>query len=205
MNESQFKNICNLSTNFFQILKDEYNIYLSDRKKEFIDNLNIFKFYKVINDSKMPNIFFLGGTYYLNSYYDLSNIESFIPFLCFSSIVSNINPLKIGLIEEEIVYLNNKYNLDIKTNFPDELEVASIVSQSILNNIPFKVIFKDSDSDIVNYLQEETSSDIAICYYSVSKQMKNMRKVDDYFNVNKRLDYSNICDYLYDFIGRKVK
>ena len=117
----------------------------------------------------------------------------------------NLNPLKIGLIEEEILYLNDKYNLDIKTNFNNELEVARIVSRSLLNNIPFKVVFKESDSDIVNYLQEESQSDTAICYYNVSRQMKNMRKVDDYFNSSKEIDYSNICDYLYDFIGRKLK
>ena len=205
MDENRFKNICELSINFFRILTDEYGIYLSDKKKEFLDKIDIFKFYKVINDSSLPNIFFLGGTCYLNSYYDLNNIESLIPFLCFSSIISNLNPLKIGLIEEEILYLNDKYNLDIKTNFNNELEVARIVSRSLLNNVPFKVVFKESDSDIVNYLQEESQSDTAICYYNVSRQMKNMRKVDDYFNSSKEIDYSNICDYLYDFIGRKLK
>lgn len=205
MDENMFKNICNLSIEIFQILKKEYSIYLSDKKKEFIDKIDILKFYKIVNNSNLPNIFFIDNTCYLNTYYDLNNIELMVPYLCFVSIVNNINPLKIGLIEKEISFLRDKYNLNIKNNFQSELEVANIVSKSILNNIPFKVIFKESDSDIVNYLQEETSSDIAICYYSISKQMKSIRKNNDYFNPSIVPDYSSICDYLYDFIGTKVK
>ena len=204
MNENKFKSICSLSYEFFKVLKDEYSIYLSSSKKEFMNKFDVFKFYKIINDVNLPRIFYMGETYYLNSYYNLDDIESFIPFLCLNSLVSNLNPLKIGLIEEELSYLKGKYNLNINTNFDREAEVASIVSKSLLNNIPFKVVFKESDSDIVNYLQEETNSEVALCYYSISKQMKGIRNNKDYYCIED-VDYSSVIDYLYDFIGAKVR
>ena len=205
MDENKLSEIYDLSTKIFDILKKEYEIYLSSSKKEFLSNLDISKFYKVINKRNMPSIFYIGDTYYLNTYYNLDNILSIVPFLCLSSLVTNLNPLKIGLIEEELLSLKDKYNLDIAINYPRELEVAKIVSSGILNDIPFKIIFKDSDTEIVNYLQEEINSSCAFCYYNVSKQMKKIRVGSNYFNKEDDIDYSLVIDYLYDFIGHKVK
>ena len=205
MSEDVINHMCSLSQEFFKIIKEEYSIYLSEEKKNFLNNVDISKLYKIISNSELPNIFYLGGTYYFNNYYKFENIEKMIPFLCLSSIISNLNPLKIGLIEVELLNLKIKYNLNIDINFASELEVADIVSRSLLNNIPFKIIFKDSDSDIVNYLQEEENSEIALCYYNVSKQMKYLRNKINDFQSNINIDYSTIIDYIYDFIGTKVR
>lgn len=202
---NELSSICSLSLEVFKILKREYNIYLSNEKIEFIDNLEINKFYKKINNSYLPPIFFIGNTYYLNSYYNLTNIENLVPFLCLSSLVNNLNPLKVGLIEKELDYLYDKYNITGNTYFPKEKEIADIVSKTILEDIPFKVIFKDTDTDIINYLVEEKGSNEAIIYYNVSKKMKDIKNNNDIFNFNDKLDYTSVEDYLYDFIGNKIK
>ena len=203
--DNKLSNIYNLSLEVFKILKDEYSIYLSKEKKEFLENLNINNFYKVVNNSYLPSIFYIGDKYYLNSYYNLDNLESLIPFLCLASLTSNLNPLKIGLIEEELLYLKDKYNLDIDTYFKEELEIAKLVSKSVLLDVPFKIIFKESDIDIVNYLVEEKGSNDGLIYYNISKKMKEIREKDDYFTKEKNFDYEEVKDYLYDYIGSKVK
>jgi len=202
---NKISSICSLSLEVFTILKKEYEVYLSEDKKDFLNKLNIDNFYKVINNTYLPPIYFIGDKYYLNSYYNLDNIESLVPFLCLSSLVTNLNPLKIGLIEKELLDLKDKYDLNIKTYFKEELEIADIVSKTLLVDIPFKVIFKESDVDIVNYLVEDASSDIGLTYYNISKKMKDIRKNTDYFSFNSNINYEEVKDYLYDFIGNKVR
>ena len=202
---NKISSICSLSLEVFTILKKEYEVYLSEEKKDFLNKLNIDNFYKVINNTYLPPIYFIGDKYYLNSYYNLDNIESLVPFLCLSSLVTNLNPLKIGLIEKELLDLKDKYDLNIKTYFKEELEIADIVSKTLLVDIPFKVIFKESDVDIVNYLVEDASSDIGLTYYNISKKMKDIRKNTDYFSFNSNINYEEVKDYLYDFIGNKVR
>lgn len=202
---NKISSICSLSLEVFTILKKEYEVYLSEEKKDFLNKLNIDNFYKVINNTYLPPIYFIGDKYYLNSYYNLDNIELLVPFLCLSSLVTNLNPLKIGLIEKELLDLKDKYDLNIKTYFKEELEIADIVSKTLLVDIPFKVIFKESDVDIVNYLVEDASSDIGLTYYNISKKMKDIRKNTDYFSINSTINYEEVKDYLYDFIGNKVR
>ncbi len=202
---NKLSSICSLSLEVFTILKKEYNIYLSKEKEDFLDKLDINNFYKIINNAYLPPICFIGDKYYLNNYYNLDNIEGLVPFLCLASLVNNLNPLKIGLIEEELLYLKDKYNLNINVYFNEELEVANIVSKKLLLDIPFKVIFKDSDIDIVNYLVEESNSIIGLVYYNVSKKMKDIRKNRDLFSVNSDINYEEVKNYLYDFIGSKVR
>jgi len=202
---NKISSICSLSLEVFTILKKEYEVYLSEEKKDFLNKLNIDNFYKVINNTYLPPIYFIGDKYYLNSYYNLDNIESLVPFLCLSSLVTNLNPLKIGLIEKELLDLKDKYELNIKTYFKEELEIADIVTKTLLVDIPFKVIFKESDVDIVNYLVEDASSDIGLTYYNISKKMKDIRKNTDYFSFNSNINYEEVKDYLYDFIGNKVR
>ncbi|MBR3660958.1 MAG: hypothetical protein IKN63_03530 [Bacilli bacterium] len=203
--ENKLKEICRLSLDIFTIIKEEYSIYLSPEKGKFLANLNIDNFYKIINKASLPEIFFMGDKYYLNSYYNFNNIEKLIPFLCLSSLITNLNPLKIGLIEVELSYLKNKYNLDIDTYFVKELEVANLVNEAMLINVPYKVIFKESDSDIFSYLTEELGSNYAICYNNVSLAMKKIWGNRNYFKEHKEIDYLEVIDYIYTFIINKVK
>lgn len=198
---NNLSSICSLSLEIFTIIKKEYSIYLSEEKQKFLNKLDINNFYKIINNSYLPPIYFIGDKYYLNDYYNLDNINTLVPFLCLAALINNLNPLKIGLIEEEILNLKDKYNINCNTYFSNELEIAEIVSKTILSDIPFKVIFKDSDTDIVSYLVEEKGSNIGITYYNVSKKMKEIKK--NYFD--KNVDYSIVKDYLYDFISNRIR
>ena len=202
---NDLESIYNLSLEVFEILKKEYTIYLSKEKKEFLDNLNITNFYKIINNTYLPSIYFIGDKYYLNNYYNLDNIEELVPFLCLASLVNNLNPLKIGLIELELLSLKDKYNLNINTYFKEELDIAKLVSKVILDDIPFKVIFKETDTDIVNYLQIEKDSNYGLIYYNVSKKMKELKNNKDFFSKNINNNYEEVKDYLYDFIGNKIR
>jgi len=205
MNNNILENIYELSDQLFKIIKDEYKLFFNKEQIIFLDNLDIKNLYKIINNKKLPRIFYLDNKYYLNDYYNLENIEKLVPFMCFSFLIKNINPLKIGLIEEEIKYLKDKYELDIENIFSSELEVAELLSQGLLNDLPFKVVFKDSDLDIINYLTEESGSKFGLFYASISKEMKKIKKEKDYFNFDDKVDYSNITDIIYDFISKKVR
>ena len=203
--EKKIENICHLSLDIFTIIKQEYSMYLSKEKLDFLNKLKIENFYKIINNPYLPAIYFIGDKYYLNSYYKLENIEKLIPFLCLASVVSNLNPLKLGLIEEELLELKEKYNLNIDIIFAKELDVASLISKSILMNVPFKLIFKESDADIFNYLEEELGSKYALCYYNVSHEMKKIRGNSEIFDFSFDYDYTSVFDYIYDFISNKVR
>ena len=203
--KNKLENICRLSLDIFTIIRNEYSIYLSSEKKDFLDKLDVNNFYKIVNDASLPIVFFMGDKYYLNAYYNLDNIEKLVPFLCLASLVTNLNPLKLGLIEVELLYLKNKYDLDINTYFVNEFEVADLINEAILINVPSKVIFKENDSDIFSYLTEELGSNYALCYYNVSSSMKKIRGNENYFSDFKERDYSEIIDYLYQFISNKVR
>ena len=205
MKSLDLTNIYSLSLKIMTILKEEYKVYLSEDKLKFLNNLDVFKFYKNVDEKNMPLFYYFGNKYYINCNIDINYFEQLVPFLCLSSLCSNLNPLKIGLIEEELLYLKDKYQLNIKTNFKKELEVSSIVSQSILKDVPFKVIFKETDSDIVNYLIEECGGKIGMCYLDVSKKMKMIRKNNYYLFENDDVDYSEVLDFLYSFISNKTK
>lgn len=199
--DNQLSSMCSLSLEMFTVIKQEYSIYLDDERIKFIDELDINNFYKFIDDETLPQFFYLGNAYYINKHYNLNIIE-YVPFLCLSSLCPNLNPLKIGLIEEELEYLNEKYNLNIRTLFNKELEVGKIITSSILSNVPYKVIFKESDVDIVNYLNEECGSKTGLFYFQISKMMKDLRKNN---NFNDDINYQEIIDLIYDFISAKVR
>jgi len=195
-----FDDIYNLSQKIFTLIKSEYSIYLNKDKLKFLNDLDVHKFYKIVNDKEMDKIFYLGDICYINEYYDI-NILEMVPFFCLASLVSNLNPLKIGLIEQELKYLNDKYQLNILPHFKNELEVASLVSKTLLNNVPFKIIFKESDADIVQYLTEEIGSQKALYYSSISKIMKE--KTYSLFEENT--NYDEIIDNLYEYVSNKSR
>lgn len=203
MKYNDLNNIYSLSLKIFTILKEEYSKYLSKDKLEFLDNLDIFKFYKII-DNKETSLYYFGNVYYINSNFDINLLEQLVPFLCFSALCSNINPLKIGLIEKELIYLKEKYELPIKTYFYNELNIADLVSKTLLSTITDKIVFKENDADIVNYLTKDLGSKYGICYSNVSKNMKQIKeKSNDFWKNN--IDYNNVSDIIYDFISEKIR
>lgn len=203
--EIDLSNIYSLSLKIFTILKEEYSIYLSKDKLDFLNNLDIFKFYKLIDNKDLPPIYYLGDTYYINSNFDLNLLEQYVPFLCLSSLCSNLNPLKIGLIEKELVYLKDKYELNINTYFIKELEIADLISKTILSDISYKLLFKDSDADIVKYLISNSDSKIGMIYLKISKTMQETRKETYIYDNKIDIDYSKTFDIIYEFINEKTK
>ena len=109
----------------------------------------------------------------------------------------------MGFIECELLYLKDKYNLDIETIFSNELEIANVLSKGLLEDIPDKIIFKDSDIEIVNYLNNEYGIKVGMLYYDLSSNMKKLKNKSDYYDINKIIDYSSILDNLYGFISNK--
>ena len=190
----ELNNIYSTSLKLFTIIKEEYNIFLTDEQKIKIENIDIFHFYKIIKDKDLPPFYYLKDMYYLNSYYNIDFID-YLPFICLSYLCNNLNPLKIGLIELELKQLKDKYALKYKNYHEKETEVADIVSKKILNNIPYKVIFLDNDSDIVSYLVEEKGSKIGLLYAKISKQMKEI----------KNNDYKDVIDNLYEYVSSKIR
>ncbi len=200
--------ICSLSLEMFTIIKENYSMFLSKEKKEFIDNLDIKSFYKIINKESFPPIYYLDGVYYINTFYDQDNLDELVSFLCLRSLCGSINPLKIGLIENEVKKLKEKYNLKATFIYHEkEMEVAEIVSSILLKDLPFNIIFKDTDSDIVDYLVEEKGSRDACFYSKISLLMKEKYQnyKNDYKSFYKDLNYSDIIDNIYDFFSNKVK
>lgn len=187
-------NIYSISLKLFTIIKEDYDIYLTEDKKKFLENLDIFHFYKVINDKDLPMIDYIGGYYYINTYYKF-DLEDYLPFICLSTLCGNLNPLKIGLIELELQELKEKYALKYKCLHDKEMEVSNIFSKAFLDNIPYKIIFLDTDTEIVSYLIEEKGSKIGLLYAKISKEMKE----------NKNDDYKDTIDSLYEYVSSKVR
>ncbi len=96
----ELNDLYSISLRIFTILREEFSLYLSEDKKEKLENIDIFHFYKIINDKNMPLFSFFGDICYLNSYYNID--LDYLPFICLSYLCGNLNPLKIGLIELKI-------------------------------------------------------------------------------------------------------
>ena len=142
--EIELNNIYSTSLKLFTIIKEEYNVFLTDEQKIKIENIDIFHFYKIIKDKDLPPIYYLKDMYYLNSYYNMDFID-YLPFICLSYLCNNLNPLKIGLIELELKQLKDKYALQSVINmidksilekaFPDEIESAKTYASSLIDSM----------------------------------------------------------------------
>ena len=192
--EIELNNIYSTSLKIFTIIKEEYSLYLSEEQKKKIEDIDIFHFYKVVNDKDLLPIVYIGEICYLNSFYKIDFID-YLPFICLSFLCGNLNPLKIGLIELELEKLKDKYSLKYKNYHEKEHEVADIVSKTILNNLPYKIIFLDNDADIISYLIEEKGSKIGLLYANISKQMKEINNHD----------YKEVIDNLYEYVSSKIR
>ena len=192
MKKADLNNLYSISLRLFTILKEEYYNYLSSDKKKFLDELDIFHLFKVVKNKQLPIFSNIGETIILNEHYKVNFVE-YLPFICLSCLCGNLNPLKIGLIEKELKELNEKYALGYRTINEKELDVANVVSKSFLEDIPFPIIFIESDIETFSYLSEELGSKIALLYKKISDSMKESN------------DYSKTMDLIYDYLSNKVK
>lgn len=221
----------------FDIIKNEYKVFLSSEKLDLIENLDYSKFFKLMEKDNNYPIYLSGDTYYLNP--NLDSIIEDIPnnsndlysmylrnnkqdkiyydliiFMCLSLLCGELNPLKIGLIEYEIRKINQVNNLDVSlVNNYKELEIASIVREKLLDDIPYNIIFLDSDIEIFNYLTEEKGITVAKHYYEISKLMqekfkgfdKNKFTLKGFLDYYNKINYDDVLDIIYDFINTKIR
>lgn len=235
MNDSGLINFNNFSKNALDIIKKEYQVYLSDEKIEILNSINPDTFF-TFNDSSNKNYIILGtkniylrddlyqnlsktnDPYILNflKKYDNSYqiYQDLIIYLYLIFICDELTPLKLGLIEKEVRNLSIKYNFSISSiNNYKELEVINILYEKILSDLPYKIIFLDSDIEIFNYLLEEKDINVAKLYYQISKEMINeysnfpqqRDNLENILNFYKNINYENILDNIYSFIHKRVK
>ena len=194
------------STSLTDFISNYYIISeIASYDSELIDNIECKDLFKLTN-IKVP-IYLLGDTYYLNSNYIDKIDNHLVIFMCLSLFCGDINPLKFGLICLEIEKLFN-FNKSYK-----ELKIARILKEKVLEDIPFNIIFLDSDIEIFNYLSEEKGIEIANFYYQVSNLMKakyndfNFDKFnfDEFNNFYENINYEDILDIVYSFIHHNVR
>ena len=229
MKDIDLSSMINLTKQVFTLIEQEYQVFLSLEKKENLANLDYNGFYKVINDDNLPPIYFNQVNYLLNlkldnlpntiygNYLknkDLSSIYlELVPFFCFNYLAGDINFLKLGLIQLEINNFCTKNNLLFSSIFCyKELEVALLLSSTILKDLPYKIIFIDSEVEIFNYLAEEKGIEVAKLYHDIVKKINNKYKsfsrnnnnLVDFLKFYETINYEDILDLIYDFVNSKV-
>lgn len=234
MKELDLSSMISLGCKVFDIIEKDYKVFLKKDKLSYLLNFDLKKLFKVINKEDFWGLYFESDTYYLNlnlekeidelpDSFNLSNylkntnleeiFQEFIIFLVLNLFCGEINPLKMGLMEVECQKISEKYNIK---NSPflkgKEMEIAKIMLESILKDLPFNIIFLDNDTEIFYYLSEEKGIKIAKMYYEVSCLMKEKYKkfssnfsLKDFFNFYDDLDYSDVLDFIYDFINMKIR
>lgn len=237
MKDIDLSSMISLTQEVFEIFKKDYMVFLSREKKDLLLNLDFSHFYKVLEKNDFPFIYFFGDTYYLNldldnqkqslnsdlsnlytNYLRINNIndifQDLVLFMCFSLFCGEMNPLKLGLIEFEIRKIHSKYGIRTSNiNNYKELEVGEVLLDGLLKDVPFNIIFLDTDSEIVNYLVEEKGSKVAIFYHEISELMKSKYRgfldkkwnLNDYIAFYNTIDYQDVLDLIYHFISEKVR
>ena len=114
--------------------------------------------------------------------------------MCLQTLCGKLTPLKKGLIEIEVRNIALNYNIDINKNNEQEFQIATLLKHSILDDLPFNIIFLDSDIEIFNYLSEEKGIKIAKFYYQISELMRK-----------KDINYDEVYDEIYNFINEKIR
>ena len=190
----------------FNIIKEEYKPFLTFDKIEFIDNLDYDNFFKYRDDIVLPYLSISGDSYYLKK--ESLQLEQLF-FMALSLLCGNLNPLKVELILLEVKKNISKY-LGETTNFYQELEIANVVKDGLLKDVPFNVIFLESDIEIFNYLVSEKGYKIAKLYvetsYEMQKKVLNQGEFNPfkYLEIANDLNFDDICDRLYNFINTRV-
>lgn len=231
MKDIDLSSMISLAKEVFDIIEREYKVFLSEEKRNLIENIDYENLFKLTDNLDIPPIFFNGETNYLRSSFDNINTNSLytnylrntninvvykemVIYMCLSFLCDEITPLKRGLIELEIRNIGQKYNLKFsKINNYKELEVAKIVKEKILNDLPLNIIFLDSDIEIFNYLAEEKGIQFAKIYYQISNMMKNSYgnfyknkfNLEEFCNYYDSINYNSVLDYIYSFINQKIR
>ncbi len=187
----------------FDIIKKEYGVFLSNEKIALINELD---YQNIIRLTKEKSKVSISGDYYLN--FDMLDYDLII-LLCLSFLCGKLNPLKIELIKLESLHIKSLLNLDNSNE--DNLMIARIIKEKVLADVPFNVIFLESDVDIFDYLTEEKDLKTAKFYYEISKLMlsiyrKNIEEFNllKYLQVRDSLNYDLVYDKLYNFVSKKV-
>lgn len=234
MKDIDLSSMINKTKLIFEILEKKYKIFLSQDKLELLDNLIYSNLFKISEDSNLPFIYLLGDTYYLNSTLsqeintlngndlisnylinnDINNIYlELTTFLCLSLLCSDLNPLKIGLIEREVREISKEYNIKTSqiSNYK-EYEVSSIIYDVLLKDLPINIIFLDSEIEIFHYLTIEKGIEVAKLYYKISSLMKekynnfnkdySLKNMIDYYN---NINYDDVLDIIYNYVNKKIR
>ena len=230
MNNIDFSSMINLAKEVLDILKKEYRPFLSREKLEWLENIDINNLFKKnTNKSHYPFIYLNDDTYYIKDIEYLENdkiissylngnkiqdlYQEIVVFLCFILLSSEISPLKIGLIQNEISYLSQKYNLPFNDKLNQkEGEVARVVLEKLFDDLPFNIIFLESEIEIFNYLAEEKGIEIANTYYEISMLMqdkynefiKKCSTISNYFSFYNTINYDDVMDFIFEFIHQKI-
>lgn len=219
----------------FDVLEKEYKVFLASEKIEMLEGIIYSNFFKVTENASLPPIYLSGDTYYLNrtldkerksltsddlysNYLRSNNIskiyEEVVIFLCLSLMCGELNPLKIGLIELEVREISNRHGISTSSiNNHKELDIAILVKEKLLNDVPFNIIFLDSDVEIFNYLATESGIEIAKFYYRISEMMSQKYQglkdkefsLGKFLNYYEAINYDDVMDVIYDFINTKIR
>lgn len=213
-----------LTKEVFALIKKDYEVFLVsiDFNPDY-DNL-----YKINDD--LPPFYFNQVSYYLNFNFDnlpnnvlgnyLRNKDlkdiylELVPFFCFIYLAGDVNLLKLGLIILEIEEFSNRHGFKVSSvmNYKEK-EVAKLVKETMLTDLPYNLIFIDSEIEIFNYLAEEKGIEVAKTYHEIVKMMnkkyknfsKNNTSLTDYIKYYDTIDYEDVFDFIYDFVNSKIK
>ena len=191
----ELKSFNSLTQEIFEIIKTDYGKFLTKEKLEYLDNNNLFK---IVDDT----------IYYqkdLVSYpLKKENLSiQVIVFMCLLSVCSNINPLKILLISDEVNNIITKYNLDENNNIRN-FDFIDILKTKILDDLPFNIIFLDTDIEIFNYLVTEKGIKTARLYYDLNKSLGRVNNPIDYYLNYQDYDFDLAYDKVYNFINTRI-
>ena len=194
----ELKSLITLTDEIFDIIKDDYSKYLNNEKQELLDNINYNNLFKI----KDNLIYFKIDCFSYPLKKNNLSIEVII-FICLTYICSNINPLKIILIDYEINKIITNNNLERSLEVSD-FELIDIIESKILNDLPYNIIFLDSDIEIFNYLRIEKGIKVAKLYYDILLSLGNTDNPLEYYLTYKNFNYEDTYEIIYNYINKKI-
>lgn len=194
----ELNSLISLCDEIFDIIKENYSKYLNKEKLELLNNINYNNLFKIKDDTIYYKIDCF--SYPLNK--NNLTIEIVI-FMCLAYICSNLNPLKIILIDYEINKIIEDNNLERNLSI-NNFELVNIIENKIINDLPYNIIFLESDIEIFNYLRIEKGIKIAKLYHNIAISLGTINNPLEYYLTYKNLNYDNTYDMLYNFINEKI-
>ncbi len=199
----ELNSLISLTHEIFDIIKNDYLKYLTEEKKEFLNSEEYKNLFTIEDDI----IYYKkdGFSYPLKK--ENLTIEVLI-FMCLASLCGNLSPLKICLITSEIDELIEKNNLERNIESLD-FELIDVIKSRILNDLPYNIIFLDTDIDIFNYLVEEKGIRIAKMYYEIGHELNKAYQDKEfnpleYFLTYRNQEYETSYDLVYNFIKERI-